>query len=57
MKLRFSVQDQIEQSVFKSIEYELHSYGRGDMFIIDDEGNEHSTVDLLCDGLDFVTYN
>ncbi|MCW6550350.1 hypothetical protein NFB56_16045 [Yersinia ruckeri] len=57
MKLRFSDQEQIEESFFEDIEYEIHDYSLDTAFIVDDEENHHMIIDLMTDGLEFAVYN
>jgi hypothetical protein len=57
MKLRFTNQEQIKESVFDDIEYEIHIHDWDTAFIVDDEENHHSVIDLMTDSLEFTVYN
>ena len=56
MKLRFTNQEQIKESVFDDIEYEIHIHDWINVFIVDDEGNRHGVIDLMTCSLEFTVY-
>ena len=56
MKLRFTNQEQIDESTFEDVEHEINIHDWDIAFIIDSEENHHSVIDLMTQGFEFTVY-